>query len=728
MTLPAPVRLAEVPVASVREPRWRQGEAETTPGYRSLRASVRASGVLVPLRLRPTGEGFEVISGVLRLRAARQTGLPTLPAEIVTVDDLTALLAGWDGVVRDGLSPGARDAVLRLLLEGGVPAGEADQLLATVTREQHEGTEPSPEPASTDREAAAIVAVTGAPVAGVEGSAVRPPEQAASPAGHAGGLAPSWTRVWRLAALVVAAAAGYHFTLLTFLDNLRLDTPLAYLPLMPLFAMGTALTTVRRFRGTPRPIQDRQLDLLVGLPLMAVALLLITVVPAQMSTFYWSERPDVVSFALFVCGAVILLHGLTWLWRIRGSLVFLLLMWPALYLHAGASLLNRLADGTNAALAAALAHLPVAAAASADSSSFVVHPAARPPLLITVGSACAGGNAVLGVALLGTAVLLNRSGSRRRKAAWLCTGLVLAFAGNLVRLVSIVALAAQGHPSLALGAYHQTVGLVVFALVTAVMLAALHRFGLHRHAPLSAGEGPAARPEPRRVARWRAMAGLGMAGLLVGTIGIADHGLQVYSAYLDGTGLARVAGFGTAAAGFPGWSSQRIAAYDFQQYYGSESSSDRFMFIRRGSSPIFADVVRTPDRGALDAYTLENCFLFHNFAIRSSAHVGLVNGVVALLLDYQEPETHRRWSTLSWAWPVRQGGRTVYERVVLSVDLANGVPPPPATQDAHSPQAGGLAGVLDWLGRRSTGSGEYTASDAALVGFGRQVVSATFRA
>jgi exosortase/archaeosortase family protein len=680
----------EISVASIREPESRVPLPED-PGDRSLRSSIRASGIMEPLLVRPVAGGYEVQDGVRRLRAARRLGLATVPATIQrpALDEP----AGIPGSTGAGDGPG--------------------------------GVEPSPAPSTdvppSDREHAPTSAGAIA-----EDTAVSPPDRP-RPARRA----PSgWSRnqIAKLAVLVCGAAAAYHFTLLTFADNLRLDTPLAYLPLMPLFALGTALTTVRRHRGGRPCIQDRQLDLLVGIPILVIALLLITVVPAKLSTFYWSERPDVLSFALFVTGTVILLYGVPWFWRLRGSLAFLVLMWPALYLHAGASLLSSLADATSGALSAVVAHLPLGIAAGVDPSSFTVHPSGQPSLLVIVGSACAGGNAVLGVALLGAALLFNRSGSPWRKAAWLATGVVLAFAGNLVRLLSIMALASAGHPALALGGFHEVVGLAVFAAVTAVMLAATPVFGLARRLPVSAPpeqQIEPARQGPRRLLR--TVAGLTVAGIVVGLMAVADHALQPYAAFVDGSGLPTMAGFAAGTQTLPARSSQRIAAYDYQQYYGAESSADRYLFRRDGSSPVFADVVRTPDQGALDTYNLQNCFLFHNLDIRSRASIDLGNGVSGLLLDYQEPQTQRRWSTVSWAWPVRQGDRTIYERVVLTTDLAGSTPAMPAAADHSTGLRDTILSLLNWFDAAPV-SGAYSAANAALERFGREAVAATVAA
>ncbi|HEU0336707.1 MAG TPA: ParB/RepB/Spo0J family partition protein [Gaiellaceae bacterium] len=98
--------LLHLPVESVhpnpRQPR-RRFEPEATSG---LAASIRHQGVLQPVvvRPRPAG-GYELVAGERRWRAAREAGLPTLPALVREADDRETLLLGLvENVARENLS------------------------------------------------------------------------------------------------------------------------------------------------------------------------------------------------------------------------------------------------------------------------------------------------------------------------------------------------------------------------------------------------------------------------------------------------------------------------------------------------------------------------------------------------------------------------------------------------------------------------------------------------
>ena len=111
--------LAHVPVeqihANPRQPR-RRFDHETTAG---LADSIRHEGVVQPVLLRPRLEGgYELIAGERRWRAAREAGVPTLPAVIREADDRDTLLLGLvENVARENLSPVEEARGYALLLD-----------------------------------------------------------------------------------------------------------------------------------------------------------------------------------------------------------------------------------------------------------------------------------------------------------------------------------------------------------------------------------------------------------------------------------------------------------------------------------------------------------------------------------------------------------------------------------------------------------------------------------
>lgn len=97
--------IREIPIDAIatspRQPRKRFGEE----GLDALAASIREQGVISPLILRRGRDGYELVAGERRLRAARQAGLKSVPAIVREVADAEALeLALVENLQREDLN------------------------------------------------------------------------------------------------------------------------------------------------------------------------------------------------------------------------------------------------------------------------------------------------------------------------------------------------------------------------------------------------------------------------------------------------------------------------------------------------------------------------------------------------------------------------------------------------------------------------------------------------
>jgi ParB family chromosome partitioning protein len=111
--------LLELPVDAVhpnpRQPRRRfDGEAGS-----GLAESVRRQGVIQPLLVRPRAAGgYEIVAGERRWRAAREAGMPTVPAVVRAADDRDTLLLGLiENVAREQLTPVEEARAYAVLLD-----------------------------------------------------------------------------------------------------------------------------------------------------------------------------------------------------------------------------------------------------------------------------------------------------------------------------------------------------------------------------------------------------------------------------------------------------------------------------------------------------------------------------------------------------------------------------------------------------------------------------------
>ena len=131
----------------------------------------------------------------------------------------------------------------------------------------------------------------------------------------------------RAAALLVAVVIAYSYSLSTLIRGIGLQTPLAYLPLVPVISLVLAWVRLAR-EPAPLPIHDRQVDYIIGITLLVVACAVALLAPITLSTAFWLNRYDLLGLPFFVSGLVALLYGVRRLWALKVPIAFLFLAWP----------------------------------------------------------------------------------------------------------------------------------------------------------------------------------------------------------------------------------------------------------------------------------------------------------------------------------------------------------------------------------------------------------------
>lgn len=81
----------QVEVAKIRPNPWQPRRTFTKETLEELSASIREHGVLEPLIVRKAEDGYELIAGERRWRAAQEAGLPRVPVRVIEADDRKAL-------------------------------------------------------------------------------------------------------------------------------------------------------------------------------------------------------------------------------------------------------------------------------------------------------------------------------------------------------------------------------------------------------------------------------------------------------------------------------------------------------------------------------------------------------------------------------------------------------------------------------------------------------------
>ncbi|MFQ5828214.1 MAG: ParB/RepB/Spo0J family partition protein [Candidatus Methylomirabilia bacterium] len=122
-------RVQNIPLEAIKASPTQPRKSFNSNTLEELAASMRQSGVLQPVVVRRHGEGYQLIVGERRWRAAKLAGLTAIPALVREVTDAESLeLAIIENLRRDDLNPMEEaDAYQRLLLEYGWTQEELGQ-------------------------------------------------------------------------------------------------------------------------------------------------------------------------------------------------------------------------------------------------------------------------------------------------------------------------------------------------------------------------------------------------------------------------------------------------------------------------------------------------------------------------------------------------------------------------------------------------------------------------
>jgi ParB family chromosome partitioning protein len=124
-------RLRELPVESLVPNPQQPRKSFDARALEELAISIRTSGLLQPLVVRPRGSQYEILVGERRWRAAQQAGLTRVPVIVREASDAEALELGLvENLLREDLNPvEAAQAYQRLLAEFGWTQEELAQRL-----------------------------------------------------------------------------------------------------------------------------------------------------------------------------------------------------------------------------------------------------------------------------------------------------------------------------------------------------------------------------------------------------------------------------------------------------------------------------------------------------------------------------------------------------------------------------------------------------------------------
>jgi ParB family chromosome partitioning protein len=113
------LKFEELPISAIRPNSNQPRRSFPEGGIKELAASIREVGILQPLVVRSTADGFELIAGERRLRAAREAGLDRVPVLIRQAGETESVeLALVENLQREDLNPLETAAAYQALMDG----------------------------------------------------------------------------------------------------------------------------------------------------------------------------------------------------------------------------------------------------------------------------------------------------------------------------------------------------------------------------------------------------------------------------------------------------------------------------------------------------------------------------------------------------------------------------------------------------------------------------------
>lgn len=480
----------------------------------------------------------------------------------------------------------------------------------------------------------------------------------------------------KVAVLVAVVTGAYHYSLTSLTQTIGFDTPLAYIGLVPFFAAGLAWMRRRPAAGEPQ-IHDRQLDYIIGIPLVAGSVIVNYVLPHHLGLLFWLDRIDLLTVPFFVAGVVALLFGTRVLWRQKMAIAYLLLAWPWPYTTVLLGALGGFTHITVSGLTEALKVVPVAHTVPGQSNVGlfeVVHHGQ--PFPVSVITACSGVDGMVGFLLVGAGFASLVTGPVLRKTLWLMFGLGLLWFTNLLRLLMIFWAGQHFGESVSIGVLHPIAGLVFFCLGIVLMIILLRPFGLrlgeigYQPTPVPAAKHPVVRQAVPRI--FLATSLLAVVGVL---LAMNNSALRTFDPVASAAGLPKLTSFIADPAGPPGWQASYVTQYDQNKpLYGESSVWNRYAFGESaahtpaeltGNLPVIADVINAGGLSGFEEYGVTACYSFHGYELRDVAKVNLGQGINGQALSFASANGYDDWTIVYWLMPVNMASGTRYERVIL---------------------------------------------------------------
>jgi ParB family chromosome partitioning protein len=125
------VKIVTLKITAIAASKFQPRQTISTQKMEELVLSIKEKGVIQPVLVRPKGDGYELIAGERRLRAAKKLGFTQVPAIVKEVEDVEALqLSLIENIQREELNPlEEAQAFQRLITEFGYTQEKIAQMV-----------------------------------------------------------------------------------------------------------------------------------------------------------------------------------------------------------------------------------------------------------------------------------------------------------------------------------------------------------------------------------------------------------------------------------------------------------------------------------------------------------------------------------------------------------------------------------------------------------------------
>lgn len=397
-------------------------------------------------------------------------------------------------------------------------------------------------------------------------------------------------------------------------QNALADTPIAYLILIPILAMGWAwwnLGTITR----PYP-DDTEANLLLGGLAALVIGFILAVGPVRWPSTFVYQHVGLLLWPFWSLALAWILFGLGVTRYILAPLAYLFLAWPAIFGTLADRTQNLLTRWAITALTGLSHNVPWLL--SGQVGTFYVRHGSQ-WIGVVVAQACSGADSLLGAAILIPLMLTVLKGPWRRMAMLVLTALVGALVINWLRLFIIVAAVHWIGGGWTFSYLHPVLGFILFAGL------ALGLTGLagKLHLTIPHAWNGLALP---RVQRTQQILSVVFAALLF--VALLPY-LSLPPGYFGNPAPVPTDQLSRLMPPLSGFI--RIPKYyaNESSVLGPHSATAADLYVSTRGAQILTEVWSTPSASNLASYGFRNCLLYHGENILAQWSFGLAPGIAA---------------------------------------------------------------------------------------------------